>query len=110
MPVEETRPELPPMLRWLADAPLLIDSDQVSRFYDAVARPQIKHGPTTHQITEETARTISGKLGFSASLSPGEVAGLLMPLFAFVKPKVESSVEGQDEMNSKAGNSISFQT
>lgn len=54
---------LPNHLHWLADAPLFIDADQVSRFHDAVVRPERREAATTLEITQKVATKLSGELG-----------------------------------------------
>jgi hypothetical protein len=94
--MSETRPQLPAPLLWLADAPLFIDSDQVSRFYDAIARPQTKDGTATIEVTEETVKELKGKLELEAGITTEKFAALLSPLLAFVKPslKATGSIDG----------------
>src|SRR6267142_1722339 len=91
--MSQVRPELPSPLLWLADAPLFIDTDQVGRFYDAIARPQTKGGTTSVEITSETMKELSGKLGLEAGLTTEKLAGLLLPLLAFVKPSAKVVAE-----------------
>jgi hypothetical protein len=90
-----TKLQLPEAIVWLADAPLFIDAEQVYRFYDAVARPETAEGTTTLEITSQNADQISGKLGIEAGVSPGKLAALLTPVFAFIKPEVKASGEAQ---------------
>jgi hypothetical protein len=84
---ERHRPEVP--LAWLADAPLFIDSDQVSAFYDAVVMPE----NDTEKITISTkemnlAKTnIGGKAGFTMGTTE-----LLTTIFPFLSAR--ASVEG----------------
>src|SRR6267142_4628016 len=94
--MSQVRPELPSPLLWLADAPLFIDSDQVSRFYDAIARPQTKDGTATIEVTEETVNELKGKLELEAGITTEKLAALLSPLLAFVKPslKVKGGIDG----------------
>src|SRR6202790_2017458 len=79
--MSQAQPELPSPL-WLADAPLFIDTEQVGRFYDAVARPQSKGGTTTIEISSETIKELSGKLGLGAEITTEKLAGLLFPVLA----------------------------
>jgi hypothetical protein len=92
---DQSRPELPKPLFWLADAPLFIDSDQVERFYDAVARPQQKEGTTILETTDENVRELKGKLKLEAGVTTTNLAALLAPFLAFVKPTLKGSVEGE---------------
>src|SRR5437773_3849391 len=91
------RPEMPSQLYWLTDAPLFIDADQVSRFYDAVARPQTVGEGTKIEITDETVNDLKGKLGLEASATTQTLAAALAPILAFVKPSIK--VEGEGEVS-----------
>ncbi len=105
----QTRPALPSPLLWLADAPLFIDADQVSRFYDAIARPQTKDGAATVEITDETVKELKGKLELEASVTTEKFAALLAPLLAFVKPSVKATGNVEGTKTSTAGNAVSFE-
>lgn len=85
--------KLPPKLVWLADAPLFIDADQVSRFYDAVVRPNTVQDEVKLTLTQQTVKELEGKLGLEASLTPGELALALSKVFAFIKPEFKASGE-----------------
>jgi 6-pyruvoyltetrahydropterin/6-carboxytetrahydropterin synthase len=61
--------QLPTELVRLQDAPLFIDSAQLDRFYDAIARPVSRQGNTTVILTEETVKSIEGKLSAEAGLT-----------------------------------------
>lgn len=100
-----TRPELPSQLYWLTDAPLFIDADQVSRFYDAVARPQTVGGATKIEITDETVNELRGKLGLEAGVTTQALAALLM---AFVKPSIEIDAEVEGSRSSTQGKVVSY--
>lgn len=82
---------LPSDLRWLADAPLFIDEDQVHRFYDAVVRPESEQGTTHLELTEEKLLDLSGKLGLGAEAKAPEVFGSLTHLF----PSLKFAAEGK---------------
>ena len=101
-------PELPSPL-WLADSPLFIDAEQVGRFYDAVARPQAKGGTTTVEISSETIKELSGKLGLGAEITTEKLAGLLFPVLALVKPSAKIAAEGAVAKKSSEGSSVSFE-
>jgi hypothetical protein len=107
--MNQGRPELPNPLLWLADAPLFIDSDQVSRFYDAIARPKTKGGTTTVEMTEETAKELSGKLGLEVGIETGKLAGLLLHALAFVKPSAKVTAEGEASKKTSEGSSVSYE-
>ena len=89
------RPELSNQLYWLTDAPLFIDADQVSRFYDAVARPQTTGGATKIEITDETVKELKGKLGLEVGATTETLSGMLAPIFAFVKPSLTIKAEAE---------------
>lgn len=84
--------DLPSDLRWLADAPMFIDEDQVHRFYDAVVRPESKEGKTRLQLNEESLLNLSGKLGLGAEASAGEVFGNLSHLFPSLTFKADGEL------------------
>lgn len=106
---DQSRPELPKPLFWLADAPLFIDSDQVERFYDAVARPQKKEGTTILETTDENVRELKGKLNVEAGVSTTDLAALLAPFLAFVKPTLKGSAEGEASKQVSAGKKNSIE-
>jgi hypothetical protein len=105
----DARPDLPARILWLADAPLFIDADQVSRFYDAIARPQTVNGKATIEISEETVKELRGKLDLGAELTTDKFAALLAPLFAFVKPSLKASAGGEAGKTSSYGNTASYE-
>jgi len=94
---------LPAPLFWLEDAPLFTDSDQIGRFYDAVASPENKQKSISLEFTEEKAETLKGTLKLEASLSPGKLAALLSPLFAFVTPTLKAGGEAEGATETKGG-------
>ncbi len=104
-----SRPELPKPLFWLADAPLFIDSDQVERFYDAVARPQSKEGTSVLETTDENVRELKGKLNIEAEVTTTNLAAVLAPFLAFVKPKLTGSGEGEVSKQTSAGKRTSIE-
>jgi hypothetical protein len=106
--MNQARSELPSPF-WLADAPLFIDTDQVGRFYDAIARPQSKGGTTTVEISSETIKELSGKLGLEAGITTEKLAGLLFPLLALVKPSAKITAEGEVAKKSSEGSSVSIE-
>ncbi len=93
---------LPGFLGWLADAPMFIDADQVSRFYDAVVAPESTPGPTTIEFSKESAKGIEGALKLQAGISPGQIVKLLKPLFSI---DVRGSGEGRGKASRKHGES-----
>lgn len=91
--------KLPSAFFWLADAPLFIDKEQVYRFYDAVVRPEAKEGSTTLAITEQNIDRIRAKLGLEASVSLSELGAILTSVFAFLKPEIKGSGEGDYQID-----------
>jgi len=104
-----SRPELPKPLFWLADAPLFIDSDQVERFYDAVARPQSKEGTSVLETTDENGRELKGKLNIEVEVTTTTLAAVLAPFLAFVKPKLTGSGEGEVSQQTSTGRKTSIE-
>jgi hypothetical protein len=104
-----SRPALPKPLFWLADAPLFIDSDQVERFYDAVARPQQKEGVVVLETTDENVRELKGKLNLEVGVETTDLAALLAPFLAFVKPSLKGSAEGETSKQVSAGKKNSIE-
>jgi hypothetical protein len=78
-------------LRWLADAPLFIDKDQIERFYDAVVRPKHSTGETKLTLTAEKAKELQGTLG--VEVTPSSLLTALGTFLPFV-PSMELSAEG----------------
>jgi len=107
--MSQARPELPSPLLWLADAPLFIDSDQINRFYDAIARPQMKNGTAGVQVTDETVQELTGKLGLEAGITTEKLAALLLSMLAFVKPEIKASGAIEGIKKSSESNSVSYE-
>ena len=105
----QTPETLPPHLVWLADAPLFIDADHVGRFYDAVARPQAKQGAISLELSQENITAIKGKLNIEGTLTTEKLAGLLAPVFAFLKPTLKAGGEAEAEENRKHAESTSME-
>lgn len=92
--------KLPAELEWLGDAPLFIDSDQVFRFYDAVARPAGEVVKTVDSLSDDQKKKIAAKLKADISVEPGPLASLLSPVFSFLKPSVTVGGEAAGEYES----------
>jgi len=107
--MNQTRPQLPSPLLWLADAPLFIDADQVSRFYDAIARPQTKSGTANVEITDETIKELTGKLELEASITTEKFAALIAPLLAFAKPSLKAGGSIERAGKTSESNSVSYE-
>lgn len=76
-------------LTWLADAPLFLDSEQVTAFYDATIRPEFEAGVITLSKSQMRAKrtTLEGGLSGEASIS-----ALIQKIFPFLDAK--ASVNG----------------
>lgn len=61
--------------KWLADAPLFIDANQVDRFFDAVASPQAKLGITKVTLDKGKGSKAGGEAGIEVQSWWGFVAG-----------------------------------
>jgi hypothetical protein len=98
---------LPDSLLWLADSPLLIDSDFLSQFYDAVVRPEARKGVTTLEISEETVTSLkaAGTIGAEVSLEANDVLSAISSFFPFIKPKlaVTGNVDGEGTRETTSG-------
>lgn len=77
-------------LTWLADAPLFLDSEQVTAFYDATIRPEFESGVITLSKSQIAAKrsAFEGGLGGEASIS-----ALAKKIFPFLDAKV--SINGK---------------
>lgn len=108
-PALNSRPELPRQLHWLTDSPLFIDADQVSRFYDAVARPQTTGGATKIEINDETVKELKGKLGLGVDISADTLAKMLAPILAFVAPTLKGNAEIEGSRSATRGKVVSYE-
>lgn len=93
MSKKEDSTALPERLLWLADAPLFIDSSQIERFYNAVARPSTKKGKTTVDVSKERALELAGALGVEGGISPGDFGGVLAPIMKALGVKLTAKGE-----------------
>lgn len=93
-------------LAWLADAPLFIDSDQVSAFYDAVVRPEGQHGKVTISLERFKGQTTKLEGTASVETSLSSVMKLLFPFD--IKAKAKATVGQEFTTNEKKGESIEF--
>lgn len=73
---------------WVKDSPLVIDDENIARFYDAIVRPAFKDGPRTIRLTEEQ----SGEVQTSFM---GTVRGGLSGLFGMFTAEAEGSAQRQ---------------
>ncbi len=89
--------DLPSNIAWLADAPLFIDADHISRFYDAIVSPETETGETVIEITEDKINALKGKLALEASVTVGDLIGKFANLLPGldIKAAGEGNVERQ---------------
>ncbi|MFC8615577.1 hypothetical protein ACFT9M_04035 [Micromonospora purpureochromogenes] len=96
-PEEAASPEIP--LAWLADAPLFIDAEQVSAFYDAVVMPE--HDTDKIAISTKNVRltktNVTGKAGARVSTS-----AVLATIFPFIDAQANLEVGGGHETSSQS--------
>jgi hypothetical protein len=100
---------LPGHLHWLADAPLFIDADQIGRFYDAVVRPEHREAATTVEITESTAKNLSGELGLTAEVQPSDLLEKLATFLPFLKFRLGAQAKGQVSREKSAKESVTIE-
>jgi len=86
-------------MRWLADSPLFIDAEQVSRFYDAVVQPAFLEGKTTIEVSRENAASVSGKVAVSAEVEPNKIFQAIATVFPFINFKVKGEVDVETGTN-----------
>ncbi|MDY3551366.1 hypothetical protein R5W24_000442 [Gemmata sp. JC717] len=98
---------LPPQLLWLADAPLFIDSEQVSRFHDAVVAPQAKEGATSVQQAKGKKQSTTGKATSQAKGTVGSAGFLSWFLRADAEVQAGGEIGGTLEWNQ--GDQVSTQ-
>jgi hypothetical protein len=81
-------------LGWLADAPLFIDNEQVTAFYDAVVRPEAEQKTITLSLKslESQKTTLGGSVTATVS-----VAKWLTTIFPFLDARVEGKAEVSSE-------------
>lgn len=91
---------------WLADAPLLIDADQVGRIYDAVVQPEYEQGMTQLSFTSEVGKRIAGKIGMEATVEPGALVSMFNKLFNL---KLAGKGEAEGEAKSEKGKGITVE-
>ena len=75
--------------KWLADAPLFIDGDQVERFFDAVVRPAGKLTEWTYEISDKETKELIAKMQTDVEAA----GGTLVDLWAKLKGKLGIGVE-----------------
>lgn len=86
--------------KWLADAPLFIDGDQVERFFDAVVRPDGRLTEWTYQISDSETASLIGKMESSVEVA----GGTLIELWAKLKGKLGIGIES--EKGTEKGSSL----
>ena len=97
--------DLPSNIAWLADAPLFIDADHISRFYDAVVKPERETGQTTIEISEGEINALKGKLSLGGKVSTGELIGKLTKLL----PSLEITAGGEANLEGERSSSEKIQ-
>lgn len=106
MKLDEKTPtdvKLPDSLLWLADAPLFIDENLISRFYDAVVQPQGEQMTTTLEISQEKTNKLSGDLNIGGSVSPSDLLTSLSHVLPFLKVEAHGDAKASGERsNSKS--------
>jgi len=92
---------IPGPIGWLADAPLFIDEEQVSSFYDAVVRPDAEAGDTKLEFTEDKAREVTDIMNAKGGLSLG--LGWIFSGLTGIDPKASVEVGGEHRGVRKGG-------
>lgn len=81
-------------LTWLADAPLFLDADQVTAFYDAIIRPEFESGVITLSRSEAEGKKSSFEGGVGAEVT---LSALVKKIFPFLDAKASISGKGRRE-------------
>ena len=92
--------DLPSNIAWLADAPLFIDADHISRFYDAIVSPETETGETVIEITEDKINALKGKLALEASVTVGDLIGK----FTNLLPGLDIKAAGEENIERQTNN------
>src|SRR4051812_25091709 len=74
---------------WVKDAPLVIDDENIARFYDAIVRPAFMDGPRTIRLTTEQSEEVQTSF-------MGTVRGGLSGLFGMFTAEAEGSAQRQN--------------
>jgi hypothetical protein len=85
-------------LSWLADAPLFLDAEQVTAFYDAILRPEFDTGVIRLSKSEMRAKRTSLEGGLSGEVS---TSALVKKIFPFLDAKVSGSAKRLGERSKK---------
>lgn len=81
---------------WAKDSPLVIDDENIARFYDAIVRPPFKDGPRTIRLTKEQSEEVQ-------TTFLGTVRGGLSGLFGMFTAEAEGSAQRQKTAGSNEG-------
>jgi hypothetical protein len=103
--MEKTEQVLPNELKWLSDAPMFIDENQVNRFYDAIARPEYSEEKFTTALNDSQKTKINGKLKLEVEAE--DPLSLLSTVFPFL-PKGSADVGGSRENGTNQSNSTTY--
>ncbi|EAQ80572.1 hypothetical protein [Blastopirellula marina] len=93
---------VPSELRWLADAPLFIDAEQIGRFHDAIVQPEHSEGSTSLEIGKESTKNFTVEAGGEAAaelsteitIEPNALLNALCSVFPFLKGSAKASAKG----------------
>lgn len=103
--MEKTKEVLINQLKWLSDAPMFIDENQVNRFYDAIARPEYSEEEFTTVLNESQKTKINGKLNLEVKTE--DTLSILSTVFPFL-PKGSAEVAGSKEKSKNQSNSTTY--
>jgi hypothetical protein len=95
--------KFPHQLYWLEDAALLFDDMQIDRLYDALASPEHRQKSLALSISKETVKELTGKATGEIGAEVPAIAAILAPIFAFVKPSIKLTGEGEGRLESTNG-------
>jgi hypothetical protein len=90
-------------IRWLADAPLFIDAEQVNRFHDAIVQPESRQGATVIEVTKEMAGQMGAKVGLSAEIEPTNLLQTIASYFPFLNFKLNSELAVEGNVHGSRG-------
>jgi hypothetical protein len=92
-------------LRWLADAPLFIDAEQVGSFYDAVVSPEAEEMSVTRSIKDSKKQAAELGLEGGGEISVSQWLKLLFP-FLDAKLSATAKATGSVERATESESSI----
>ena len=94
-------------LAWLADVPLFIDEERVTRFYDAAVRPEYERGKVTREIAEDSVKKVKAVLGIEGGVK-AKLPAFLNFFVGAVEGEVKAKAGGEGAI--EAGNSTGLKT